>query len=196
VDPLDKIVPAKVPLKTPVNIATVGRLVPWKRVDTLIEAIVKLDHVGLVVIGEGPERGHLESLASTLGITDRIVFAGQRSEKETLELMAACDLFALNSTYEGFPHVVLQAMNLGLPIIATAVGGTPEVLSDKKNGRLIPPTDAGTLSKALLQLVSSSSMRQRLGNAAQKAIESFNLKRMLEETEAVLLNAANSRDHR
>src|SRR6266571_521525 len=155
VEMLSGVQPAEVPLKTPIKVVAVGRLIPLKRVDKVMEAIKQLESVGLVIIGDGPERQHLEKLSQGLGIADRIYFAGQRSKVEAVSLMAACDLFVLNSTHEGFPHVVLEAMSLGLPVVTTAVGGTPEVVQDGKNGVLIARTANGALSKVLLQLVSS-----------------------------------------
>ena len=86
--------------------------------------------IGLVIVGDGSERKRLEGVANTLDVADRVYFAGQASQAETIRLMAACDFFVLNSTHEGLPHVVLEAMSLGLPVVATAVGGTPEVVCD------------------------------------------------------------------
>jgi glycosyltransferase involved in cell wall biosynthesis len=182
--------PLPVPLSTPVKIVTVGRLVPWKQVDHLIVAIAECLGAGLVIVGDGPERAHLEELTRAYGLTERVYFAGQRNREETLALMAACDLFVLNSTYEGLPHVVLEAMSAGLPVVATAVGGTAEVVHDGKNGVLIAPTANGTLLKAFLKLVSSPAERQRLADEAKATIERFRLSAMVEETEAVLRKSA------
>jgi glycosyltransferase involved in cell wall biosynthesis len=150
-----------VPLTTRFKIVTVGRLVPWKQIDHLIEALAEIEDAGLVIVGDGPERNRLESLARANNLNDRVFFAGQRSKEETFGLMAACDLFVLNSTYEGFPHVVLEAMCVGLPVIATAVGGTPELVRDGENGTLIAPNSSGALVKTLLQVLSSPEERQR-----------------------------------
>src|SRR4029077_21032506 len=139
-----------------IKVVTVGRLVPWKQVDQLIKAIAECDEAGLVVVGDGPDRERLEQLARGGNLGDRVYFAGQRKQEETVSLMAACDLFVLNSTYEGLPHVVLEAMSAGLPVVATAVGGTPEVVSDGENGMLIMPDANDLLSKTLAELVSSS----------------------------------------
>jgi glycosyltransferase involved in cell wall biosynthesis len=195
-EPLDGIRPAEVPLQTPVKAVTVGRLISWKRVDQIIEAIAWCNGMGLVIVGDGPKREPLEELARTLGLADRIYFAGQRSKTETLSLMAACDLFVLNSTYEGFPHVVLEAMGLGLPAVVTAVGGTPEVVQDGKNGLLIDPMANAELSERLLQLIPSPLQRQRLARKAKHTVERFRLSVMLAETEAVLRNIAHLRANR
>lgn len=174
------------PLITPVKLVTVGRLVPWKRIDQVIEAVAQCDDVGLLIIGHGPERGRLETLAHERGLTDRVCFAGQRSKSETLALMAACDLFILNSTYEGLPHVVLEALSLGLPVVATAVGGTPELVQDGKNGRLIAPEDGNALPDVLGELLSTPLERQRLSAAARQSLAAFSLDALVEATAAVL----------
>jgi glycosyltransferase involved in cell wall biosynthesis len=185
--------PAAVPLQTCFKVITASRLIPLKRVDNVIEAVAKCDDVGLVVVGDGPERGRLEELVQAYGLADRVYFAGQRSKAETLSFMAACDLFVLNSTHETFPHVLLEAMSLGLPVIATAVGGTPEVVKDGENGRLILPTDNGALSEALLKLLSASAERRHLASEARHTTQRFDPRRMVEETEAVLRLVACSR---
>jgi glycosyltransferase involved in cell wall biosynthesis len=175
-----------IPLSTPVKVVTVGRLVPWKRVDHLIEALAGCAEAGLVIVGDGPQRHRLEGIARELRMDDRVYFAGQRTKAETLSLMAACDLFVLNSTYEGFPHVVLEAMSVGLPVVATAVGGTPELVRDGENGLLIAPNANGALSKTLMKLVTSSEGRQRLAAGAQQTMQRFQRSAMIEATEAAL----------
>ena len=169
-----------------VTMVTVGRLVRWKQVDKIIAAMDKLPVAGLVVIGDGPERSCLEKITRELDLEGRVFFAGQRSKEETLSLVAKCDLFVLNSTYEGLPHVVIEAMSVGLPVVATAVGGTPEVVSDGENGLLIPPTSNGEITTALLRLASSSEERRRLAKGALQTVERFQISKMIEATEAVL----------
>jgi glycosyltransferase involved in cell wall biosynthesis len=173
-------------VSTPIKVVTVGRLVPWKRIDHLIEAVTECKDTGLVVVGDGPERGRLEDIVWKNQLTDRVYFAGQKSKAETFVLMAACDLFVLNSSYEGFPHVVLEAMSAGLPVVATAAGGTPELVSDGENGLLIAPNANGALSKTLMKLVTSSEERQCLAAGARETIQRFQRSAMIEATEAAL----------
>jgi Glycosyltransferase len=178
----DSIEPLPVPLKTPIKAITVGRLVPWKRVNRLLEALEKIPELGLVVVGDGPERPRLERMAQDLGVSDRVYFAGQRSKRETIGLMAACDFFVLNSTYEGLPHVVLEAMALGLPVVATAVGGTPEVVRDGKTGMLV--LEQNGVVKAILTLTRDPTLRRCLGEAARQWVgDWFSMENMIRLTE-------------
>jgi glycosyltransferase involved in cell wall biosynthesis len=182
----DGVEPLPIPLKTPIKAVTVGRLIPLKQVDRLIEALREIPELGLVVVGDGPERPRLERIAQELGVSGRVYFAGQRSKKETLSLMAACDFFVLNSTHEGLPHAILEAMALGLPVIATAVGGTPEVVRDGETGVLVH-SENKALEEALRTLVTDEKARQRLGEKARKWVhECVNFEVMVTSTEKVL----------
>ena len=179
--------PMVIPLSTPLKLVTVGRLIALKQVDRLIRAIRNRENLGLVIVGDGPERARLESITREHGLGGRVYFAGQKTKQETLALMAGCDLFVLNSTHEGFPHVVLEAMSVGLPVLATAVGGTPELVFDGENGVLISPTSEDDLSKAIERLINSSAERARLVNGARRTLERFRQSTMIEQTEAALL---------
>ncbi|GBD00051.1 N-acetyl-alpha-D-glucosaminyl L-malate synthase [bacterium HR17] len=187
VEPMDGVKPLTVPLKTSVKAITVGRLVPWKRIDQLLEALVQVPELGLIVVGEGPERMRLEALAERLGVSERVYFAGSRSKVETHSLMAACDFFVLNSTYEGLPHVVLEAMTLGLPVVATAVGGTPEIVKDGETGILVLP-EGGDLVRALRRLVEDPEGRKDMAHAGWDWVERrFSINQMLNQTETLLV---------
>jgi glycosyltransferase involved in cell wall biosynthesis len=181
----DGVEPLPIPLKTPIKAVTVGRLIPLKQVDGLIEALREIPELGLVVVGDGPERPRLERIAQELGVSGRVYFAGQRAKKETLSLMAACDFFVLNSTHEGLPHAILEAMALGLPVIATAVGGTPEVVRDGETGVLV--LEQNGVIKALLTLACDPAFRRRLGEAARQWIsDRFGMENMIRLTEESL----------
>jgi glycosyltransferase involved in cell wall biosynthesis len=178
------------PLATPLKLVTVGRLVPLKRIDRVIEAAAPCDGLGIVIVGDGPERGRLQYLARACGMDERVHFAGRCSQAETLALMAACDLFVLNSTHEGFPHAVLEAMALGLPVVATAVGGTPELVEDGVNGLLIPPDPPGALAEAITKLCASPQERQRLAMGARCTAARRTLPAMVAQTEGLLQSVA------
>ena len=178
--------PCSIPLAVRVKVITAGRLVSWKRVDLLIETLSQCPEAGLVIVGDGPERGRLEQLVRSRQLGERVYFAGQRNRQETVSFMAACDLFVLNSTYEGFPHVVLEAMSAGLPVVATAVGGTPELVRDGENGLLIEPLADDSLFRSLQKLVASSDQRRRLATAARQTIQMYQRSEMVKRTELVL----------
>jgi glycosyltransferase involved in cell wall biosynthesis len=178
------------PLTTRFKIVTVGRLVALKQIDRLMEALLEIKDAGLVIVGDGPDRNRLEAVARTLKLTDRVYFAGQKSQAETSGLMAACDVFVLNSTHEGFPHVVLEAMCAGLPIVATAVGGTVELVQNAENGVLIAPESNGTLAKTILRLLSSAQERQQLIAGGQATIRRYQQPMMVEVTERALQTLA------
>jgi glycosyltransferase involved in cell wall biosynthesis len=182
----DGIRPARPPVAAPFVLATVGRLVPWKGVDGILDALTALPEAGLVVVGEGPGRAALETRARDLGLSPRESFAGGRSREETLGLIAGCDLFVLNSAYEGLPHVLLEAMALGRPVLAAAAGGVPEIVHHGENGWLVPVGDAAALVAALRHLAADPQERHRLGAAGQRTAAGFSLERMVAETEALL----------
>jgi len=182
--------PPGLPLPPAVRIAVVGRLVPWKHVEGVLQAVAEVEMASVVIIGDGPGRQALTSLVSSLAIADRVLFAGPRSHRDTLALMSACDLFVLNSTYEGFPHVVLEAMCLGLPVIATAAGGTPELVREGENGLLVAPGDRAGLRVAIARLVDSPAERQRLAEGARRWAAQASLGAMVDQTESVLRDAA------
>jgi len=188
VPPLDLVVPKPIPLTSPVKLVTACRLVSWKGVDSIIQATRQMENVGLLICGDGPERSNLERLARDLGLTDRIHFAGQRERRDTLALMAGCDIFVLNSTYEGFPHVVLEAMSLGLPVISTSVGGIPELVRNGKTGILINSSDPEVLRLAILQLTDSPETRQKMRTNGRSFVEKFAFSKMVDQTEDALLS--------
>jgi glycosyltransferase involved in cell wall biosynthesis len=185
----DRIAVVPIPLAAPLKLVTAGRLVPLKRVDGIIEAVAGMNEVGLVVIGDGPERKRLESRVLELGLAGRVCFAGACGQRETLALMATCDIFVLNSTHEGLPHVVLEAMALGLPVVATDVGGTPELIQHGSNGLLIPTGGRG-LTDALAPLLANKTMRKTLSEGARRTVETLCFTSMLELTERALVTAA------
>ncbi len=153
--------PVRIPLRTGVKFVAVGRLVPWKRIDAVAAAVATVENAGLTIVGDGPERRRIEALVSKLGMSDRVHFAGGRSRTETISLMAASDVFVLNSTYEGFPNTVLEAIGLGLPLIVTAAGGTPEAVRRAGRVRMIPPGDDDALRLAIEKAAAAVSRGKR-----------------------------------
>lgn len=120
--------PMTITLPTKLNLVTCSRLVSWKRVDQIIEAVSELKDVGLVIIGEGREYAKLEQLVARLGIQDRVLFTGALNSDDTARYLKSAAALVLNSTYEGYPHVLVEARALGIPVIANDISGTREAL--------------------------------------------------------------------
>src|SRR5207247_3251828 len=164
-------------------VGTVGRLDPVKNLQALIAAHASLvRHVPdarLVVIGSGPIQSELESRAAALGIAETVRFAGYRSNVR--ELMAAFDVYANSSTYEGVSLTILEAMATGLPVVATRCGGNPEVVVDGETGILVS-ADCSALGEELVVLAANPTLRQGLGGAGRRrVVEQFSIERMMDQ---------------
>ena len=153
------------------TISTVCRLVSWKGVDRLIAILPQVPDTRLAIAGEGPERACLEALARDHGVVERVVFLGKLDSPQVRALMQASDVFVLNSNYEGLPHVVLEAMAAGVPVVATDVGGTPEVIAPEETGLLVPFGDNRGLLNAIQRILGSSALSERLVSAARERVE-------------------------
>jgi glycosyltransferase involved in cell wall biosynthesis len=163
-------------------IGTVSRLDPAKGVEFLIRALARVNDLTLVIVGDGPERGALEALASDLGVAGRIHWAGH--QRGVMHLLPAFDLFVQPSLHEGMPNTVLEAMAAGLPVVATAVGGTPEAVVDGLTGLLIPPRDPDALAETIAALLRDPDLRREMGRAGRERVaEHFGMARMVEQTE-------------
>jgi glycosyltransferase involved in cell wall biosynthesis len=131
----------------------VGRLSAEKGQVLLLRAFPRvleaLPSARLVFAGEGPDRASLEDLARSSGLTGTVRFLGYRPDVQ--EVFANLDLLVLSSDTEGLPNVVLEAMAMGVPVVATAVGGTPEVVEDRVTGLLVPPGDEAALAAAIVE---------------------------------------------
>jgi len=132
----------------PARLLNVADLAEKKGQSVLVRAISELPGTTLDVVGAGPERESLERLARELGVEDRVRLLGTRSREQVAELMRAADLFVLSSYHENLPVVLIEAQASGLPAVATAVGGVPELV-DSEAGLLVPPGDPTALATAI-----------------------------------------------
>jgi len=123
----------------------------------------------LVIVGDGPERTRLEATAESLGCKDRVAFSGQVSDVRPYYAMA--DIFALSSLSEGSPNVLLEAMAENVPIVATAVGGVPEMVVNDESALLVPPNDPPSLSASIAKILTDKVMAQRLVRAAAALVD-------------------------
>ena len=170
---------------------TVSRLVPWKGIDQIIYQLTLFKNLRLVIVGGGPEEKTLKSYAKRLNVSDRTLFLGNVPKKHVPLYLKIADFFILNSSYEGLPHVILEAMEAKTPVIATKVGGTPEVTTHKKNGILVDYGNREELEKGIRYFFSNKLESQKLAMNAKITLESqFNLHKMLSETEKEISNLA------
>jgi glycosyltransferase involved in cell wall biosynthesis len=167
-----------------------GRLGPQKAVAVLLTALAGVDGVSLVLAGDGPERGALERRASELGLDGRVRFLGSVSRETVLRLFRAADGSVLPSAWENFPHTVVEALAVGCPVIATAVGGVPEVVRDGENGLLVPPNDAAALGAAIDHFFADAALRERLAAAAPASVANHSEEAVFATIESELERAA------
>ena len=162
---------------------TVGRLDPVKNLPLLLHAHALLaatkPALRTIIVGDGPEREALEAKAAALGIRDSVIFAGYRQDVRFL--MSAFDLYVNCSTYEGVSLTILEAMASTLPVIATPVGGNPEVVIDRETGLLVP-ANARSLADAIAALARAPKQRQAMGDAGRWRVKKhFSIARMVEQ---------------
>jgi len=169
-------------------IVCVARLHTQKNHALLLEAFAQgaARHPGahLVIVGEGPLRGELEERVQRLGVVGQVHFLGVRADIP--EVLAAMDVFALSSDYEGSPLSVVEAMAAGLPVVSTRAGGVSELVEDGREGLLVQPGDVGGLSGAMTFLAEHAEARRSMGMAgARRARDSFDVSAMIRAYEAL-----------
>ncbi len=164
----------------------VGQLVQLKQVDRLIEAWGQLTTSGilrpmdrLVLIGAGPEDGRLQHQTRTLGVADSVLFIGARAQAEVSKWVASADLLCLPSRTEGMPNVIVEALASGVPVVASRVGGIPELVIDNVNGYLVPSGDSVALAQGLERCFANSwdpiAVRRSAAHLTWSAIAARNL---------------------
>lgn len=146
-----------------------GRFVPIKGFDVLLEAFARIpDKPRLVIVGDGPERNRLIRLATDLAISDLVDFRGICPPEEIASLMRHSALFVLPSRHEGLSIAALEAMASGRPVVATRVGGMPQIVHSGYNGLLVEPEDPVGLATAITQMLSASELLGAFGKRSQK----------------------------
>lgn len=168
-------------------IGSVARLSPQKGLTYLITAVpdilAEVPNLHVLLVGDGPLHEELEAQARALGVRDRVHFAGY--QQDVPGYLSAMDIFVLPSLFEGLPLSILEAMAAGLPVIATAVDGTPEALPDGIAGRLIPPRDPSALARLVIELTNDPPMRAQMAEAGRIHARSFSEEVLLDRVSAV-----------
>lgn len=169
-------------------VGSVGRLISEKGYETLVlaaRAIVRsFPKVCFLLVGKGSDRQRLQELVEEFGLEDRFRFLG--FQEEPLRFVNLFDVFVLPSIHEGFGLTVLEAMAFQKPVVATRVGGIPEIVADGESGILVPPRNPEALAEAILTLLKNRTKATEMGKCGRKIVEkSFRLEDMLQRTEKV-----------
>ncbi len=178
-------------------VGTIGRLVPIKGYKYLISAAKKIveevDKTVFVIVGDGYLKLELEKYAEALGVRKNIIFTGWRADSS--DILYLFDIFVLPSLNEGMGRVIIEAMALGKPVVASSVGGILDLIKDSKNGILVPPRNSDALGNAILQLIRNKDLAEELGNNGKAMVyPEFDISVMLKKIENLyesLLNKVN-----
>jgi L-malate glycosyltransferase len=175
------------PPRAPLVVA-VSRLNPMKGIGDYLKAIAilagRFDEARFVIVGDGASRRDLEDQARRLGLAERVVFTGTRLD--VAAILSQATISVAPSLSEGLSNVVLESMAAGVPVVATRVGGTPEILEDGVTGLLVPPCDAPALAGAIGRLLEDETLARRLGEAArERAVTQFSMHHMVRQTEGL-----------
>lgn len=163
-----------------------GRLTHQKALGVAIDAIGRVPGAHLVVIGDGPERAALERRARDVGLNGRVAFLGARPRAEVLDALATAWAAVLSSDWENLPHAAVEALAVGTPVVATSVGGVPEVVHDEINGLLVPPGSPEAFAEAIQRLVDDPQLRDRLADRAAGSVAELSRARVYGELERLL----------
>jgi glycosyltransferase involved in cell wall biosynthesis len=172
------------------TLAFAGRLTAQKSLGRTLEAVAGTDGVELVIAGEGPDREPLEQRASALGIAGRVRFLGAQPRERIVELFRAADATILSSSWENFPHTVVEALSVGTPVLAMEAGGVAEVVHDGVNGLLVEAGDTAALGEAVRRYFSDQALRDRLRAAAANSVSDYAPERVFGELESTLVRVA------
>jgi glycosyltransferase involved in cell wall biosynthesis len=183
----------------------VGWLIPIKGVTYLVQAMADViqrhPNSLLVLVGKGDEKGmeeiKLKEQVENLGLADNVRFLGWRSDVDAI--MGSFDIFVLPSLNEGMGRVLVEAMAAGLPIVASRVGGIPDLVKDGENGLLVPPADASALGKVISDILTDKEKRNRMGAAGKKMCRPYSVEAMVEQIDDLyreLLKKAQHQDTR
>jgi len=164
-------------------IGFVGRLVEQKAPEVLLKAFAaaasSVSNARLAIVGDGPLRASLVNLSDRLGIGEKIIWLGERDARE---ILTGFDLFALSSRKEGLPYVILEAMYVGLPIVATSSSGVEILVEPGVNGTVVPPDDAPSFGDALIHLLQNPKLLASFGVASKRLVGRFTVDEMVEKT--------------
>jgi glycosyltransferase involved in cell wall biosynthesis len=170
----------------------VGRLTEQKALPVLLDALEDVEGASLEIVGDGPERAALERRASTPTLAGRVRFTGALPREAVLQHLAGARAAVLPSAWENLPHAAVEALAVGTPVVATAVGGVPEVVTDGRNGLLVPPLDAAALAAAMGRVLTDDALRDRLAAETKSSVEAIGRDAIYGRLEGILAAVASS----
>lgn len=172
------------------TLAFAGRLTAQKSLGVALEALAANDGVTLLIAGEGDERSPLEQRVRELGLDERVRFLGPQPRERVVQLFRAADASILSSSWENFPHTVVEALAAGTPVLATRVGGVAEVVRDGENGLLFESGDAAGLAAGIRRYFEDDALRDRLRAHAAESVRAYDRDVVFARLEQVLRDAA------
>lgn len=169
---------------------SVGRLIPRKRYDVLLEAWRDVRDAHLVIIGDGPLKAQLQEKIATSGLGERVHLLGFVDEEHKYKVLSVADAYVAASEHEGFGIVYLEAMEAGLPIVSTDTGGQRDFLQENENALLVPTDDPQQLVAAVTRLLKDKNLREQMSKNNRERVKDFYLEKTAKKFENVLLRAA------
>jgi glycosyltransferase involved in cell wall biosynthesis len=166
-----------------------GRLTAQKSLDVALNAVAAVPAARLVLIGDGPERPRLERLAGRLRLDGRVEFRGPLPRREVLQALSTASAALVPSAWENLPHAAVEALAVGTPVVAAAVGGVPEVVRDGENGLLVEPGSSDALAAAIGRLVDDAPFRDLLAAHARESVRHLEATRIYGQIERALREA-------
>ena len=170
-----------------------GRLMPWKGLEALIKIMPRLmenveagDQLTLLILGDGPEENNLKELTRQIKVGENVSFLGRIAHSETINYFAAADVFVLNSQYEGCSHAILDALKIGLPVVASNAGGNAELIRSGENGLLVEYNNLEQLNRAISKILIDKNLTQKIINQAKHAIQKFNWQEAIKKTVEII----------
>jgi glycosyltransferase involved in cell wall biosynthesis len=167
-----------------------GRLTAQKDLGVAIDALARVPEARLVLVGDGPERADLERRSAAAGVNGRVTFAGAVPRAEVIRYLAGARAALLPSAWENLPNAAVEALAAGTPVVATAVGGVPEVVRDGENGLLVEPGSPELLAAAMRRVLEEDGLRDRLAGAAAPSVAGLSRRAVYGRLEELLAEAA------
>lgn len=169
-------------------IFSVGRLVPWKGFELLIEVVKDLPNTKLLIAGDGPDENKLKDKIKNLGLENKVKLLGRLKQEDLLQYIKASDIFVLNTGYEGLSHQLLEVMAVGTPIVTTNIGGNPELIGNNKQGLLVGYNNKQEIKDAIEKILKNYQIGEEFIKNSQEKVKNFNREKMLGEIAVLLKN--------